>query len=310
MQEGLYARFNTSRGEILVELFFKKVPMTVANFVGLAEGQIDNKAKAKGEPFYDGLKFHRVIQDFMIQGGDPQGTGVGGPGYQFPDEFDDLLTHDGPGVLSMANAGPGTNGSQFFITHTETPWLNGKHSVFGRVVEGQDVVDSIQQNDIIETLTIVRKGAEAESFDAPAVFNDFILRQDEIARNAEKRAEEKIEEMTRGFEKTASGLYYKIMEQGSGAKAQKGKAVSVHYKGMLMDGAVFDDSSQRGEPIRFSLGSGQVIPGWDEGITHLKEGDKAQFIIPPGLAYGSRGAGGIIPPDAWLIFDVELVKVG
>ncbi len=309
MENGMYARFNTSKGEILAELYFKKTPMTVANFVGLAEGEIENSAKAKGEPFYDGLKFHRVINDFMIQGGDPQGSGVGGPGYQFPDEFDSSLSHDGPGVLSMANAGPGTNGSQFFITHVETPWLNNKHSVFGKVIEGQDVVDSIQQNDVIESLSIERKGAEAENFDAAAVFSDYMTNKDKVAKEAEKRAMAHIDELSKGFDRTASGLRYNITREGSGTPAQKGKTVAVHYKGMLSDGSVFDDSRQRGNPIEFPLGSGRVIPGWDEGIALLKEGDQARLVLPPSLAYGSRGAGGVIPPDAWLIFDVELVKV-
>ncbi len=310
MSEGIFARFNTSKGEILVELFHKRTPMTVANFVGLAEGSIENKAKDKGTPYYDGLKFHRVINDFMIQGGDPQGTGAGGPGYNFPDEFDSSLKHDGPGVLSMANAGPGTNGSQFFITHGATPWLDNKHSVFGKVVDGMDVVNSIVQNDVIESLTIERKGSDAESFDAAEVFNSYMNKKEEMAERARMKDMEAVEEASKGFEKTASGLRYNITEKGNGAKAQNGKNVAVHYKGMLMDGSIFDDSSRRGNPISFKLGEGRVIPGWEEGIAHLSEGDKARLVIPPNLAYGSAGAGGVIPPNAWLIFDVQLVKVG
>jgi peptidylprolyl isomerase len=310
MNEGIFARFNTSKGEILVELFHKRTPMTVANFVGLAEGSIENKAKSAGEPYYNGLKFHRVINDFMIQGGDPQGSGAGGPGYNFPDEFDNSLKHDGPGVLSMANAGPGTNGSQFFITHVATPWLDGKHSVFGKVVEGMDVVNSIKQNDVIDTLTIERKGADAEAFEAAEVFKSYMGKKEEMAEKARKRDMEVVEEASKGFEKTATDLRYNITEKGSGAKAVKGKDVAVHYKGMLMDGTVFDDSSRRGNPISFKLGEGRVIPGWEEGIALLNEGDKARLVIPPKLAYGSAGAGGVIPPNAWLIFDVQLVKVG
>ncbi|MGB5554852.1 MAG: peptidylprolyl isomerase, partial [Flavobacteriaceae bacterium] len=144
MQEGIYAKFITSKGEILVSLTYDKTPGTVGNFVALAEGNQENKAKKLGEPYYDGLKFHRVIPDFMVQGGCPQGTGTGDPGYKFDDEFHVDLTHNGPGVLSMANAGPGSNGSQFFITHVATPWLDNKHTVFGNVVQGQDVVDAIK----------------------------------------------------------------------------------------------------------------------------------------------------------------------
>lgn len=172
MENGLFAKFNTSKGSILVKLEQEKTPMTVANFVGLAEGKIENNAKAPGEPYYNGLKFHRVIADFMIQGGCPQGIGSGGPGYDFKDEFHPTLKHDVPGVLSMANAGPGTNGSQFFITHVPTPWLDGNHSVFGQVVEGQDVVDDIRGGDLIESIEIIRNGAEAEGFDAAKVFSE------------------------------------------------------------------------------------------------------------------------------------------
>ncbi len=310
MQEGVYARFSTSKGEIVAELFHKRTPMTVANFVGLAEGKIKNEAKSEGEPYYNGLKFHRVINDFMIQGGDPQGTGSGGPGYNFPDEFDATLTHSGPGMLSMANAGPGTNGSQFFITHVETPWLDNKHSIFGKVVEGLDIVNAIAQDDLIETLSIERIGANAEGFDAATVFNSFREKEEEMAEAAAKNAMVRIDELSKGFEETATGLRFKIDVAGSGKPAQSGANVSVHYKGMLEDGSVFDNSIERGQPIQFPVGTGKVIPGWDEGILLLKEGDKARLVIPPNLAYGPAGAGGVIPPNAWLVFEVELVKVG
>ena len=137
------ATITTSKGLIKLELFTDEAPETTGNFIKLAK-----------QGFYDGLSFHRVIADFMVQGGCPQGTGTGGPGYNFEDEFDADLKHAGPGVLSMANSGPNTNGSQFFITHVATPWLDGKHSVFGQVVEGQDVVDAIEQGDVIEKVTV------------------------------------------------------------------------------------------------------------------------------------------------------------
>ena len=309
MQDGLYAKFHTSKGVITVALEYKKTPGTVGNFVALAEGNLENSAKPQGKPYYDGLKFHRVISDFMIQGGCPQGTGTGNPGYQFDDEFHPDLKHDAPGILSMANAGPGTNGSQFFITHVPTPWLDGNHTVFGKVIEGQEVVDTIAQDDVIENLEIIRVGEEAEKFNAVEAFRTFEgSREKRMA--AEKAAiEAELDKLAAGFKKTASGLRYQIIQEGSGEKAQKGKTVSVHYKGQLADGTVFDSSYKRNQPIDFPLGVGQVIAGWDEGIQLLKVGDKARLVIPGDLAYGSRGAGGVIPPNATLVFDVELMNV-
>lgn len=309
MQEGIYAKFNTTKGEILVKLTHDKTPGTVGNFVGLAEGKIENDVKPQGNPYYDGLTFHRVIPDFMIQGGCPQGTGSGGPGYNFDDEFHPELKHTGPGVLSMANAGPGTNGSQFFITHIETAWLDNKHTVFGFVEQGQEVVDAIAQGDKIDSLEIVRVGDEAEKWNAVEAFRTFEGSREKRLAEEKQRAEAELEKLAAGFDKTDSGLRYKIIQKGGGTKAEKGKTVSVHYKGQLTDGSVFDSSYKRNQPIDFPLGVGQVIPGWDEGIQLLDVGDKARLVIPSHLGYGSRGAGGVIPPDATLIFDVELVDV-
>lgn len=309
MQDGIYAKFTTSRGSILVKLTHDKTPGTVGNFVGLAEGQLENSTFPMGKPYYNGMKFHRVIPDFMIQGGCPQGTGIGGPGYQFDDEFHPELRHDGPGVLSMANAGPGTNGSQFFITHVETPWLDGKHTVFGHVIEGQDVVDAIVQGDTIDSLEIIRVGEEAQKWNAIEAFRTFEGSREARLAVEKQRAEEALEKLAAGFQKTESGLRYQIIQKGSGKQAEKGKKVSVHYQGALDNGMVFDSSYKRKEPIDFTLGIGQVIEGWDEGIALLQVGDKARFVIPSYLGYGSRGAGGVIPPDATLVFDVELMDV-
>ena len=309
MNNGLYAKLETSKGDILIQLEFQKTPGTVANFVALAEGKQENSAKDLGTPYYDGLKFHRVIADFMIQGGDPQGTGAGGPGYNFDDEFHPELKHNKPGTLSMANAGPGTNGSQFFITHGETAWLDNKHTVFGYVVEGQDVVNKIKQGDLINHVEIIREGEDAEAFDAVETFKNFNESKAQRIADAKKREEEALAKATEGFTKTNSGLYYNITKKGDGKAAEKGKTVSVHYKGMLMDGTGFDSSFKRNEPIDFPLGVGQVIAGWDEGIQLLNVGDQATLIIPSDLAYGERGAGGVIPGGATLKFDVELVNV-
>ncbi|WP_027078565.1 peptidylprolyl isomerase [Maribacter antarcticus] len=309
MEDGIYAKFNTTKGEVLVKLTYDKTPGTVGNFVALAEGKKQNTAKPEGTPYYDGLTFHRVIPDFMVQGGCPLGTGTGDAGYKFDDEFRPELTHDAPGVLSMANAGPGTNGSQFFITHIATPWLDNKHTVFGHVASGQEIVDSIAQGDALDSLEIVRVGAEAAAWDAVKAFDAFSRSGEERSNVAKADQDAELDKVAAGFEETASGLRYKMIQEGKGAKAESGKEVSVHYEGSLLNGQVFDSSYKRSEPIDFKLGVGNVIPGWDEGIALLKVGDKARFVIPSNLAYGSAGAGGVIPPDATLIFDVELMGV-
>ena len=309
MNNGLYAKFNTTKGEILVNLEFEKTPGTVGNFVALSEGSLENDVKPQGTPYYNGLKFHRVIEDFMIQGGCPQGTGTGNPGYKFDDEFHPELKHNRPGILSMANSGPATNGSQFYITHIATDWLDNKQTVFGNVIEGQEIVDAVSQGDTLESIEIVRVGEDAEKFNAIEAFRTFEGSREKREADAVNAQNEILDKESAGFDKTNSGLRYKILQNGNGKQAAKGDMVSVHYKGQLLDGTVFDSSYKRKQPLDFNVGLGQVISGWDEGIQLLKVGDKARFVIPSELAYGSQGAGGVIPPDAPLIFDVELVNV-
>jgi peptidylprolyl isomerase len=309
MENGLYAHFNTSKGKITVQLTYDKTPGTVGNFVGLAEGKIKNNAKDLGTPYYDGLVFHRVIDNFMIQGGDPKGNGTGGPGYQFDDEIHSELKHYRAGVLSMANAGPGTNGSQFFITHNATPWLDGKHTVFGYVVEGQEVVDAIEMKDGLNSIEIERVGEEAKAFDAAKSFETFNASKAEREAAAKAEAARKLDEISKGFQETPSGLRYQIINEGTGPKPNNGQTVSVHYKGSLADGTVFDSSYKRKQPIEFPVGAGHVIEGWDEGLLLLNQGTKAQFVIPPHLAYGDREVGGVIPANSILIFDLELVDI-
>ncbi len=308
--DGLYAVIETNKGDIVLELFYKDTPLTVCNFVGLAEGTLD---AANEKPFYNGLIFHRVIENFMIQGGDPDGRGTGGPGYQFPDEIVDTLKHDKPGVLSMANAGPGTNGSQFFITHVPTPWLNGKHTVFGQVVEGQNVVNRIAQGDTIISIGIIRKGTDAKKFTASQKdFDAYLVQAAERAKKyeAEKiyRQEALIREKFPDAFKTNNGIFYTITKQGKGSKAEKGKKLTMKYKGSLLNGTVFDDSDMH-KPLTFVVGAGQLIPGFDQQALEMSVGEKRTIVIPPELAYGSRGAGGVIPPDSYLIFELELLSI-
>ena len=302
--DGLYSEFYTNRGKIVCALEYEKTPMTVANFVGLAEGALKTTAKPAGVKFYDGIKFHRVIANFMIQGGDPEGTGRGGPGYRFPDEFDPSLKHDRAGILSMANAGPGTNGSQFFITHNATPHLDNKHSVFGRVVQGQDVVNAIQQNDVMDSVRIVRKGDKAAAFKADQASFDAMVKN--YGKNQEDKTLSIIEKKWPGMSVTKSGMRYKILKQGTGGKPVKGNNVKVHYTGTLVDGTKFDSSVDRGEPFEFAVGTGMVIPGWDEALLDMKKGEKRVIVLPPELAYGQRGIGPI-PPNSTLVFEVELI---
>ena len=334
LKDGLYANFQTSKGNMIVKFEDKKAPVTVANFVGLAEGKIENKAKAKGVPYYDGTIFHRVIKDFMIQGGDPKGTGMGDPGYKFDDEKNDLQ-HSGKGILSMANSGPNTNGSQFFITEVATPWLDGRHTVFGEVVNGKEVIDSIANVEkgpqdkpktdiVLEKVSVFAKGDEYKNYDAAAIFNEGKGKIQEnnkaavakIEADKKKKAEEfaanqqkLVDDLKAEMQSTPSGLYYKITKTTDGIAPQRGDEVAVHYAGKLVDGSEFDSSFKRNQPIDIPIGVGQVIKGWDEGIMLLKEGETATLLIPSELGYGSAGAGGVIPPNAWLIFDVELVSV-
>lgn len=309
--DGLYAVIDTAKGKIVVSLEFEKTPLTVGNFVGLAEGKLD---AAKGKPYFDGISFHRVEPGFVIQGGDPLGNGTGGPGYRFPDEFSPELKHDGPGILSMANSGPNTNGSQFFITLDQAPWLDGKHSVFGKVVEGMDVVKAIQAGDKMNKVSIERHGQAAKAFEASqAAWNERLsaayaaLR----AQAEEKKAQDRAA-ITAKWPDTAPdefGIFQKIIRKGFGEPPQPGNTVSVIYKGMLLDGTVFDQSALSGGPLKFKIGSGEIIEGWDKVVSTMRKGEKRLAIIPPELAYGSAGIQGVIPPDAYLVFEMELAAI-
>ncbi len=343
-EAGIYANFITDRGTIVVKLEDEKTPMTVANFVGLAEGKFQPFDSIKfDKPFYNGLKFHRVIANFMIQGGDPKGNGSGDPGYKFYDEFHPDLKHSGPGILSMANSGPHTNGSQFFITHKDTPWLDNKHSVFGKVIQGKNIVDSVKQDDLMQQVIIVRVGKKAKKFNATKVFQEEYakakpriekelaelkakqeaeMRERQAKMEAQKREADRMKNMSRedflkefremtlakypNAQMTSSGLMYVIHEPGSAEKPASGTNVTVHYSGYLTDGTKFDSSKDRNQPFQFACGQRRVIAGWDEGIPLLGKGGKATLIIPYFLAYGERGQGPI-PAFATLIFDVELL---
>lgn len=329
--DGIFATISTTKGDIVVSLEYVKTPVTVANFISLAEGKNPNVKveRLKGKPFYDGLKFHRVINDFMIQGGDPDGNGSGGPGYSFKDEFVDELKFEKGGVLAMANSGPATNGSQFFITHKETPWLNGKHTIFGHVVSGMDNVNKIVQDDIMTKITITRKGAAAKKFDAVKVLADDAKKQEAKKTEAQKIVTQKAAYFAATKAKattTASGLKYVITQKGSGVKGAEGSNIYFHYAGYFEDGKLFDSSmasvakaygqydanrdAQKGyQAFSFAVGKKDgMIPGFLEALDMMTDGEKAIFFLPSNLAYGEKGAGNVIPPKTTLVFEIETYK--
>jgi len=348
LKDGLYAEIETSKGTILCELNYKKAPIMVANFVTLAEGKNQFCLKdLKAKPFFDGMVFHRVIskangdaEDFMIQTGDPLGNGSGDAGYTCRDEITDLK-HDKPGILSMANSGPNTNSSQFFITIVPTPWLDGKHSIFGEVVQGMDVVNSIVKDDEMKKVTIIRKGEDVKKFDAVKVFNDYFKKEEDnkkkqtvLNAQMEKEYEAKyrpviekkiayFNNMKTSAAKTTSGLQFNITQKTSKKQPKDGETIYVEYSGFLEDGTLFDTSSptvarefgkydeqrdmEKGySALPYVMGSKRMIPGFIEGLGKLKIGEKAIFYIPAHLGYGEQGAGGVIPPNADLIFEVEV----
>ena len=309
--DGLFAKISTSKGDIFLSLEYQKTPITVCNFVALAEGKM---TAAGGKPFYNGLSFHRVIKDFMIQGGDPLGNGSGGPGYRFPDEIDSSLKHDGPGILSMANAGPGTNGSQFFITHVATPWLDGKHTVFGRVVRGQDVVNAVQQGDKIESITIIRNGAQAAAFKADQTTFDALLRNADSASAAKVKVQRdadiaEIAKKYPGATVSPSGVRYIIQKQGTGPKPSNGSTALAAIKGSLLSGTVFSNTDLSGGADELPVGEGRLIPGMEETVAGMQVGEKRLAIIPPELAFGERGMGTAVPPNSFIILEIELLGI-
>ena len=344
--DGLFADIETTQGNIIVKLNYKETPVTVANFVTLAEGKNTFvKAEYKGKPFYNGTIFHRVIKDFMIQGGDPTGTGIGEPGYRFEDEIVPTLKHDKKGILSMANAGPATNGSQFFITQVPTPHLDGRHTVFGETVKGLEVIDAIAntktvmndkpEKDIkINKITIIANGKDAKNFNAVKVFEDYFKEINKREREKEaktKAAAAKFLEEVKVQEPQAKALpsgvkIFKLVD-GKGKQPNHTHQVMVNYAGYLKNGTLFDSNVKEIEeaygkynslreqqggyqafPMPYNT-SAQLIPGFRDALLTMKVGDKIRVFIPAALGYGERGAGDVIPPNSDLIFDIEITDI-
>ena len=344
--DGLFADIETTQGNIIVKLNYKETPVTVANFVTLAEGKNTFvKAEYKGKPFYNGTIFHRVIKDFMIQGGDPTGTGMGEPGYRFEDEIVPTLKHDKKGILSMANAGPATNGSQFFITQVPTPHLDGRHTVFGETVKGLEVIDAIAntktvmndkpEKDIkINKITIIANGKDAKNFNAVKVFEDYFKEINKREREREaktKAAAAKFLEEVKVQEPQAKALpsgvkIFKLVD-GKGKQPNHTHQVMVNYAGYLKNGTLFDSNVKEIEeaygkydslreqqggyqafPMPYNT-SAQLIPGFRDALLTMKVGDKIRVFIPAALGYGERGAGDVIPPNSDLIFDIQITDI-
>lgn len=345
LKDGLYADIQTNHGDMLAELYYKATPGTVANFVSLAEGTNTYVADSlKGKRYYDGTKSHRVIKNFMLQAGDRTATGMGDPGYKFADEFVDTLTFTKKGQLAMANSGPATNGSQFFITEKATEWLNFRHAIFGQVIQGEDVISKITDEQtseedsrpknpvIIKKIEIIRVGKDAQKWDAPKVFDAFMKEQNAKAQKLESQNEKNLALMAEQEAKAVaqpSGIKILKLKEGNGVKPQIGSNVLVNYAGFLRaTGDLFDtniaeiakendayDAARAADPQygyipyawKYSPEEG-LIAGFKEALLSMKVGDRVRVFIPSALAYGKEGFGnGVIPPDADLVFEIEIV---
>ncbi len=340
--DGIFADIQTTKGDIVVKLYHDATPVTVANFVSLAEGNspfVDERFKDK--KYYDGLIFHRVIKDFMLQGGDPEGTGRGNPGYKFKDEFVDTLRHSKKGLLSMANSGPKTNGSQFFITHKATPWLDNKHTVFGEVVIGLDIVDSIanvktvpqdkpEVDVVMNKVEIIRNGKEAKKFDAIQIMSGYFEEEEKAIAALKKMKEDLVFEFQSQIDRaetTNSGLKILKVSEGSGEQPKIGQQVLVSYSGWLMADAKLFDSNVLEVVEKFEMVNAgrrdqggyqpmsmlyspeaQLFPGFREGLLTMKVGDKIRVFIPPYLGTGERDYGPI-PGGSTLVFDMEITGI-
>ncbi len=308
LKNGLYAVIDMGLGPITLELYPDSAPLTVASFVGLAEG----KFLGTGKPYFDGLSFHRVEPGFVVQGGDPLGTGTGGPGYKFPNEIDSKLSYGEEGMLAMANSGPDTNGSQFFITLAPTQALTGSYTIFGRVVKGMEVVKAIRKGERMRTVKIIRVGQKAQAFGMTrAEFDAAVADRLSGGQNAKKSAlNAQVDIAKKRFPALIAGkngIFYQILQPGSGVKPAARTRVSVHYTLTNLEGKILDTSKTTGKALQFSVGAGEMISGFDQSVAEMGYGEKRLIVLPPELAYGERGAGDLIPPNSYIVFELELL---
>jgi cyclophilin family peptidyl-prolyl cis-trans isomerase len=335
VKDGIYGDIKTNKGLIVVWLDYVKTPMTVANFIGLAEGTIKNASYPKGTPFYNGSKWHRVVPGHVIQGGSPaidkapEKEEASATGYEIPNEISGL-SHNKAGMLGMANSGPNTNTCQFYITLGDRSYLDGNYTVFGEVIGGMDAVNKIVQGDTIISISIRRIGADAKKF----IVNDETFARlvdaqwkkvkDEMA--VKKAGDEKfISQNYPGLKATASGLRYKVITEGTGEIAAAGSEMTLKYTGRLIGGLAFVSTPDAGKPspnvspesFIYRPGKEQIINGLREGLGGMKQGEKRLLIIPPALGYGQNGFYAknipgqkrfVISPDQILIMEVTLIS--
>jgi len=336
--EGIYADFNTNRGSISVLLDYNKAPMTVANFVGLAEGTITNATYPSGKPFFGGSIWHRVVKGHVIQGGepsvvkDPANSEVISTGYEIPNEISSL-SHNKAGMIGMANGGPHTNTCQYYITLADRSYLDGNYTLFGEVVDGMDVVNKIEKGDTTFSITIVRAGREAENFIVnDDTFKEMLDRQWRKVKNEKEMRIAKeakfIEETYPGLTTLPDGLKYKIIKEGKGEFPSAGNILDVSYTGRLISGVQFASTADAGKPAGgtkvipfvYEAGKDGLLKGLQLSLSSMKAGEKRLVVIPPSLAYGEMsGFYGkeipgqkrfVISPGETLIIEVTLNKIG
>lgn len=330
-EEGVFAEFNTSKGKIVAFLEFEKMPMTVANFVGLAEGTIKNATIPLGKPYFDGAIIHRVEKGHVIQGGSPPVENNKGTGYRYPNEIHPDLSHNKAGILGIANGGPHTNSDEFYITLGDRSYLDGDYPVFGHVTEGMDVLMKIEKNDVFESIRIIRKGKKAKKFRPDTeIFNQIVENQWEKVKKADeekkKNEDARINERWPNAELTESGTKYIIRKEGTGKKASEGSKLKLRYEAELFNGTKFISSENNGNPsfgdkgglFEFETGKSNVVPAINEALLEMKEGEIRLLIAPADQAYGRTGFYGknipgtkrfVISPNTTIIYEIELLEI-
>lgn len=328
-EDGVYAEINTSKGKITAFLEYEKVPLSVANFVGLAEGTIENASYPMGTPYYDGSVIHRVEAGHVIQGGSPPGEKNNGTGYRFPNEIHPDLSHDKAGMLNFANGGPHTNSDQWCITLGDRSYLDGDYIVFGRVTEGMDVLYRIEKGDVFESIEIIRKGKKAKAFQPNTEMFEMLIEKqwekvNKLDQEKKGREEAIIQERWPDAIVASAGYRFRVLKEGQGENVKTGSVLNVKYKGELFNGLHFVSSSSNGNPsfgeeaqlFAYEVGESRLVAALDDAIQDMKVGETRILIVPSELGYGRSGFYGknipgskrfVISPNTTIIYALELV---